>query len=102
MGGREGGRGERGGREIGREGRGGRERKGRNKEKTKKKEIRSYIHNDKASVNDIHVSGQDFSSQPRGRAVVIICYTIIIHIKNVHFLATKSSQVQALCSAEYL
>ena len=44
----------------------------------------------KASVNDIHVSGQDFSSQPCGRAVVIIHYTIIINVKNVHFSSHKA------------
>ena len=31
-------------------------------------------HRCKASVNDIHISGQDFSSQPCGWAVVIIHY----------------------------
>ena len=50
--------------------------------------------------NDVHVSGQDFSSQSCGRAVVIIHYTIIINVKNVHFLATKSSQVQAAATQQ--
>ena len=41
-----------------------------------------------------------FSHNHAGRAVVIIHYTIIINVKNVHFLATKSSQVQAAATQQ--
>ena len=37
-----------------------------------------YSERMEASVNNILVSGQDFPSQPSGRAVIIIHYVIIL------------------------
>ena len=31
----------------------------------------------KATVNDIHVSGQEFPTKPRGRAVIIIIMSLL-------------------------
>ena len=47
----------------------------------------------KASVNDIHVSGQIF---PNNHTVDSSNLYHYYYVKKVHFLATKSSQVQAL------